>query len=430
MRSIIKAQRGVRDILPKDSYKWRFIEDVARNLSASFGFKEIRTPVFESTELFERSVGDETDVVQKEMYTFLDKGKRSITLRPEGTAGVVRSVIENSVFGGALPLKLFYINSFYRYEKPQAGRYREFYQFGAEVFGPESPQADAEVILFISSFFDELGIKNLALKINSIGCTLCRERYSVALKGYFSTAGDLCEHCAQRLHRNPFRILDCKDEKCRNASRDAPVITEFLCKECVDHFDLLKSYLDSLKISYIVDPRAVRGLDYYTKTVFEFVDTFSRGQNSVCGGGRYDNLTEQMGGPKLPALGFAVGMERLLLMMEQQNLEIQKPQDCDIYIANAAEEFKLTTMKLSFILRVFGKINCEYDISDKNLRSQVRHADKLGARFLLVIGQKEKDSGFGIVKNMKTKETLKVPLFPDDDFLKAARNIILAHLAQ
>ncbi|MDR1466966.1 MAG: histidine--tRNA ligase [Oscillospiraceae bacterium] len=418
MRCIIGAPKGTKDILPEVIYKWHFVEEIVRSLSLIFGFKEIRTPVFENTSLFKRSVGDETDVVQKEMYTFIDKGGRSVTLRPEGTAGVVRSFIENSLFNQVLPLKFFYINTFYRYENPQAGRYREFHQFGAEIFGSSSPQSDVEAILFAKSFFDKLGIKNLLLIINSIGCHSCKERYSKSLKDFFAPKEEnLCYRCKQRIANNPFRVLDCKKQNCQEISKNAPSIVNFLCSECIVHFDLVRKLLDSFGIAYVVDPKAVRGLDYYTRTVFEFVSGELGSQNSVCGGGRYDNLVEQMGGPALPALGFAVGLERLFIVANQQHIDITKPQSCDIYIASATEDCRITAMEMSFLLRLNKNIICEYDISNKNLKSQIKYADKICAKFLLIIGEKEKKMNLGIVKNMETKETFKVKLLPREEFM-------------
>ncbi|MDR3178567.1 MAG: histidine--tRNA ligase [Oscillospiraceae bacterium] len=421
--SIIKAQRGTKDILPSESFKWSFLENLIEKISLRFNFKKIRTPIFESTSLFDRSVGNQTDVVQKEMYTFFDKAKRSISLRPEGTASVARSVIEHSLFKNALPLKFFYVGTFYRYEKPQSGRFREFYQFGAEIFGSSLPEADIELILFAKSFFDELKIRNLLLKINSMGCSFCRESYNSAVYKYFnSKKSKICSVCLARLKKNPLRILDCKDEECRNLSENAPSILNFLCKSCCCHFESVKFYLDVLKIKYKIDSKIVRGLDYYNRTVFEFVNDEIGNQSAVCGGGRYDDLVEKLGGPFLPAIGFAIGIERLFLIMEKQKVEFKNFKTCDIYIANTSNEVKSTVVDLSFILKNKTKLICEYDILGRNLKSQIKYADKIKAKFVLVIGSKEITQGFAIAKDMNNKKTFNVSL--KDAFLQDVLKIV------
>ena len=301
MALITKAIKGTKDVLPQDAYKIQYIEATARETAADFGYKEIRTPVFEHTELFQRGVGDTTDVVQKEMYTFDDKGGRSITLRPEGTAGAARAFLENGLCNEALPQKVYYLVSCYRYEKPQAGRLREFHQFGVECFGTQSPLADAELIALASVVFDRLGVTGLRLEINSIGCPTCRAKYYDALRSYFAARKDeLCDTCQGRLERNPMRILDCKSPVCQEIAKDAPAVTDYLCDECREHFDKVQSYLKAQNIDYIVNSRIVRGLDYYTKTVFEFVSNSIGAQGTVCGGGRYDGLIDELGGQKTP----------------------------------------------------------------------------------------------------------------------------------
>lgn len=327
MALITKAIKGTKDVLPQDAYKIQYIEATARETAADFGYKEIRTPVFEHTELFQRGVGDTTDVVQKEMYTFDDKGGRSITLRPEGTAGAARAFLENGLCNEALPQKVYYLVSCYRYEKPQAGRLREFHQFGVECFGTQSPLADAELIALASAVFDRLGVTGLRLEINSIGCPTCRAKYYDALRSYFAARKDeLCDTCQGRLERNPMRILDCKSPVCQEIAKDAPAVTDYLCDECREHFDKVQSYLKAQNIDYTVNPRIVRGLDYYTKTVFEFVSDSIGAQGTVCGGGRYDGLIDELGGQKTPSLGFGLGLERLQLLMEAQGCAYPEPE--------------------------------------------------------------------------------------------------------
>lgn len=333
MALITKAIKGTKDVLPQDAYKIQYIEATARETAADFGYKEIRTPVFEHTELFQRGVGDTTDVVQKEMYTFDDKGGRSITLRPEGTAGAARAFLENGLCNEALPQKVYYLVSCYRYEKPQAGRLREFHQFGVECFGTQSPLADAELIALASVVFDRLGVTGLRLEINSIGCPTCRAKYYDALRSYFAARKDeLCDTCRGRLERNPMRILDCKSPVCQEIAKDAPAVTDYLCDECREHFDKVQSYLKAQNIDYIVNSRIVRGLDYYTKTVFEFVSDSIGAQGTVCGGGRYDGLIDELGGQKTPSLGFALGLERLQLLMEAQGCAYPEPEKADLFI--------------------------------------------------------------------------------------------------
>ncbi|MGN0550515.1 MAG: histidine--tRNA ligase [Acutalibacteraceae bacterium] len=414
MALITKKVYGAEDVLPKDSYKWQFLEDVMRKEAEVYGFKEIRTPVFEHTELFKRGVGDTTDVVQKEMYTFNTKGGTSLTLRPEGTAGAARALLEHAIYNDGLPVKASYFVSCYRYEKKQANRYREFHQFGLEVYGTASPAADAELICAARSLFDRLNVTNLHLELNSIGCPECRKEYHKALREYFEQyKGDLCETCLSRLDRNPMRILDCKSPICSEIAEKAPTVLDYLCDDCKEHFESVKQYLDFAGIEYTVNPKIVRGLDYYTRTVFEFVTDSLGAQGTVCGGGRYDGLIEELGGQRLPSLGFALGMERLLALMEAQNIEIPKPETCDIYIAGLGEKAQKKAFNLIKQVREASLI-AEGDIVGRSLRAQMKYADKIGAKFSLVIGENELEENKANLKNMETGEQTGIAL--DDSF--------------
>lgn len=414
MALITKKIKGTEDVLPKDSYRWQFVEDVMRRESKAYGFKEIRTPVFEHTELFQRGVGQTTDVVQKEMYTFDTKGGESVTLRPEGTAGAARAVLEHSLENDGLPIKASYFVSCYRYEKPQAGRLREFHQFGVEEYGTQSPLADAEIICVAQSIFDRLGIKQLRLEINSIGCPTCRAEYHKALREYFGARKeDLCDTCNSRLEKNPMRILDCKSPICSKIAEGAPKITDYLCDECREHFEQVQKYLDVAGVEYTVNPTIVRGLDYYTKTVFEFVTDFIGAQGTVCGGGRYDGLIEELGGKHLPSLGFAMGMERLLMLMDKQGVEIPEPSSCDLYVATMGDKAKEKAFSLIKSVRDCGLI-AETDVVGRGLRPQMKYADKIGAKFSLVLGDNEIEQNSAEVKNMTTGE--KTTLALDETF--------------
>lgn len=397
-----KAPRGTADIMPGDSFKWRGLEQTMLNIARLYGYREIRTPVFEHTEVFSRGVGDATDIVQKEMYTFEDKGGRSITLRPEMTAGVVRAVIERGEIYGALPLKVCYIGSCYRYEKPQAGRLREFHQFGAECFGAGNPSADAETILFAKSVLDAAGIGEYKLEINSIGCPECRKKYNEALRDYFSARRDmLCETCAARLDRNPMRILDCKVPRCGEVAEAAPVMIDYLCAECREHFEKVKSLLAAAGAEFTVNPKIVRGLDYYTKTVFEFVITRDGTELTVCGGGRYDGLVRQMGGPEMPALGFAIGLERLISVLENNGAAFPPARPLDIYVAPMGETAETAAAVICENLRKSG-LSALSDISGRGFKAQMKYADKCKALYLCVIGENELQSGICKVKAMDT----------------------------
>lgn len=422
MALITKAIKGTKDVLPKDVHKNQYIEATALDIASKFGYKEIRTPVFEHTELFQRGVGDTTDVVQKEMYTFDDKGGRSITLRPEVTAGAVRSYLENGLCNEALPQKVCYLTSCYRYEKPQAGRLREFHQFGVECFGSASPLADAEIIALAKSLFDTLGVKDLSLEINSIGCPTCRAEYHKALKEYFSSRKDeLCNTCKSRLDRNPMRILDCKSPICHEIAEGAPVVIDYLCDECKEHFENVQKYLKAQNIEYTINPQIVRGLDYYTKTVFEFVSNSIGAQGTVCGGGRYDGLVEELGGQHTPSLGFAMGIERLMLLMEAQGCEFPEAEKPDLFIVALGEKATLKAVEIAKDMREEG-FSALLDLNQRSVRAQMKYADKLGAKFNVVIGDNEVEAKTAKLKNMQTGEETEINL---DTFVNGFYSISL-----
>lgn len=418
----IKRPNGTEDVLPKDVHKWYTVEKIARDTAESFGFSEIRIPTFENTDLFLRSVGETTDVVQKEMYTVMAKETR-FTLRPEGTAGTIRAMIQNGLLNEAMPQRVFYILSCFRHERPQAGRLREFHQFGLEMAGSSSPCADAEVISLAKTILDRLGLKNIELYINSIGCPTCRAKYHEALKAFFSEKKDeLCETCLSRLEKNPMRILDCKSPVCGEFAKSAPIILDYLCEECSDHFDKLKSYLTNLGIAYKINPKIVRGLDYYTKTVFEFVTTEIGAQGTVCGGGRYDGLIEQLGAQHTPALGFAMGIERLLITMEKQGCEFISPKKCDIYFAPMGEAALEKAMLLSRDLRDYG-YRAEYDMIGRGIKAQMKYANKIEAAFTLVIGDNELEQGIAKLKEMESGKEFEITL--NDNFVETFDSIYI-----
>ena len=418
----IKRPNGTEDVIPKNINKWHTVENIAKDVASMYGFKEIRIPTFENTELFQRSVGETTDVVQKEMYTFDDKGGRSITLRPEGTAGAVRSFLENGLCNEALPQKVCYLISCYRYEKPQAGRLREFHQFGVECFGTASPLADAEIIALAKSIFDTLGVRDLSLEINSIGCPKCRAEYHKALKEYFASRKDeLCDTCKGRLDRNPMRILDCKSPICHEIAQGAPVVIDYLCDECKEHFEKVQKYLDAQNIEYKINPQIVRGLDYYTKTVFEFVSNSIGAQGTVCGGGRYDGLVEELGGQHTASLGFAMGLERLMLLMEAQGCEFPQAEKPDLFIVALGEKATLKAVEIAKDMREEG-FSALLDLNQRSVRAQMKYADKLGAKFNVVIGDNEVENKIAKLKNMQTGEETEINL---DTFVSGFYNISL-----
>lgn len=396
---MINIPKGTKDVLPSESYKWQYIEDTARDIAKVFNIKEIRTPVFEHTELFQRGVGDTTDVVKKEMYTFEDKGGRSITLKPEGTAGAVRMFIENGLANSPLPLKAYYITPCYRYERPQAGRLREFHQFGIEAYGSKTADMDAEIIFAASSFLNRLGI-NTELRINSIGCKTCRANYNTALKDYIRPhLGEMCATCNERFEKNPLRILDCKEEKCKEINKNAPQIIDYLCEECNEHFETVKSLLTAQGVEYTVDPGIVRGLDYYSKTVFEFVSTAIGAQSTVCGGGRYDSLIEQLGGNAVPAVGFGAGIERLILLMENTGANFPEDKKVDLYLAGMDKQTRAKAFEVASALRLKG-VCVEIDHMERSVKAQFKYADKIGAKYVAVIGESEMESGACNLKKM------------------------------
>jgi histidyl-tRNA synthetase len=404
MHMLTKAPKGTRDILPDEIYKWYFVEEKFRQICHQFGYHEIRIPVFEHTELFQRGVGETTDIVQKEMYTFDDKGGRSITLRPEGTAGVVRSYIENGMASWPQPVKLFYDIAVYRYENVQKGRYREFHQFGVELFGAADPSADVEVISMLHLFFNRLGIKSLALNLNSIGCPTCRAAYNERLKAYLRPKLErLCSTCKDRYERNPMRIIDCKEESCRSELVDAPALLDYICEDCSRHFEKVKEKLSAMGIVYSIDKGIVRGLDYYTRTVFEFVSDTIGSQGTVCGGGRYDGLIEACGGKPTPGIGFGLGIERLLLQMDSQGIVIPQPDPPDVFIGVIGDRAEQFSESLALKLRTAG-ITCHKDIMGRSVKAQMKYANKLNARFAVILGDSEVESGKVELKNMVTGE--------------------------
>ena len=408
---LTQAPKGTRDMLPQDAYLWHWIEEKERLAAARAGYREIRTPVFEHTELFLRGVGDTTDIVQKEMYTFKDKGDRSITLKPEGTAGAVRAFIENHLFQDALPCKMYYLNApIFRYENPQSGRLREHHQFGMECFGGKEPTVEAELISTLLGLLTGLGLKNLTVHVNSIGCPCCRPKYHEALKAYLGDRiHDMCETCQARFEKNPLRILDCKEEKCKEIVKGAPVILDCLCDECKAHFEQLQSLLTAQGIPFQVDPRIVRGLDYYTKTVFEIIMQSGREGLALCGGGRYDNLVEQLGGPATPAAGFGLGAERIIMELRSQNLLPPAPPVTEVYVANLGADMVPPAFSLAQALRALN-VRADSDMAGRSLKAQFKFADKIGARFVVIVGGDEYQRGVVKVRDMKTKEETEISL--------------------
>ena len=428
MALIAKRPNGTMDVVPNEAYKWHTVENVVKETAEQFGFKEIRIPTFEDTGLFVRGVGDTTDVVQKEMYTVSSTGDKTYTLRPEGTAGTVRAVLENGILNDGLPQKLFYILSCFRHEKAQKGRLREFHQFGCEMFGSPSPLADAEVISLAYSVITRLGLKNTELNINSIGCPECRAKYREALKAYFEPHRDeLCDTCKERLDKNPMRLLDCKSKEDQEIAKDAPLITEYLCDECADHFGKVKEYLGLMGIEYKINPKIVRGLDYYTRTVFEFLTTDIGSQAAVCAGGRYDGLVESLGGKPTPALGFGMGLERIILTMESQGLDFAQDGGCELYIAPMGDKAAAYAAGLIAKLRDMG-VYAEYDLIGRSLKAQMKYADKIGAKFVIVLGDNEIEQGKINVKKMATGEQTAFDV--DDSFPERLSDFIMASLVE
>ncbi len=407
---LTNAPKGTKDMMPDQAYKWHYIEKAFTEICRKYGFDEIRTPVFEHTELFQRGVGDTTDIVQKEMYTFQDYGKRSITLKPEGTSPVVRAYTEHKLYAGVQPTKLYYNIPCFRYEKPQSGRLREFHQFGVETFGTVDMMADAEIISLAYDFLQEMGITDIELRINSVGCPHCRKKHREALREFLKPKYDqLCDTCKDRFDRNPMRIIDCKSPVCHELVQGAPMMIDYMCDDCADAFEQLKSNLDAMGIEYTVDPGIVRGLDYYTKTAFEFVTTKIGAQGTVCGGGRYDHLVEEIGGPATPGVGFGLGKERLLLTMEACGVEIPEPAGADVFIAVMGDEAKAAGLKLMRELRQNG-LAVQMDIMGRNIKNQFKYANRIHASKTVVIGQDELENDSFTIKNMETSEQVTVPM--------------------
>ena len=415
---MINVPKGTKDILPQDSFKWQFVEQKARETAKLFGASEIRTPTFEHTEVFLRGVGETTDIVNKEMYTFLDKGGRSITLKPEGTAGIARAFVENGLNNSALPAKFFYLTPCFRYERPQAGRLREFHQFGVEFLGSYSADIDAETILLAKTFLDKVGIKNVTLYINSIGCKACRKNYEDALKKYLNDNYDsLCPLCRDRLEKNPLRILDCKNEECKKITDGAPKIIDYICDDCSNHLSKVKKYLDIAGVEYKINPNIVRGLDYYTRTVFEFVSENIGAQGTVCGGGRYDGLIAQLGGTDTPGIGFAVGIERILLLLENTGVNIENTNKVKVYFAPMGEKESEKAFELVNVLRDNG-ISADFDHMGRGIKAQFKYADKIGAEIVAVIGSNELEKGEVKVKKMRDGSENTVKFTDLCDFIK------------
>ncbi len=409
---LTQAPRGTKDVLPQESADWQAVEAVCRRVTALAGFREVRTPVFEHTELFLRGVGDTTDIVQKEMYTFEDKAGRSLTLKPEGTAGVVRALVEHSLYAGPLPVKMYYLSTpIFRYEAPQSGRYREHHQFGCEVFGAAEPSCDAEVIALIVRMLSEVGLDGLMVSINSIGCPECRKVYHAALREFLTERlNTLCGTCRDRFERNPLRILDCKNETCQKQLTDAPEMLDYLCEGCKQHFEGLQAALSVLSIPYQLDPRIVRGLDYYTRTVFEIGMKGDGGAPlAVCGGGRYDGLVEQLGGPALPGIGFGMGIERVLMLLSQKGVILPEPKLFDVYVAALGADARIPALKLTETLRSAG-IKAEMDHAGRSLKAQFKSADKVGAPKVLLVGGDELARGTVRLRDMESKEEIELPL--------------------
>ncbi len=416
---LTNAPRGTKDILPDTVGDWNYVEGEIRELCRRFGYSEIRTPIFEHTELFQRGIGEGTDVVDKEMYTFTDRGERSITLRPENTASAVRAYLQNKLYAQSNLVKLFYIGSMFRYDRPQAGRMREFHQFGVEALGEANPAVDAEVILLAMNLLEGLGLKDLELSINSVGCPKCRSKYRTMLQDFFrDKLEDLCEDCRSRFERSPLRILDCKKDSDKPYMADAPKITDCLCEECADHFAKLKELLTSAGISFTHDPRLVRGLDYYTKTAFEIKYPPLGAQSAVAGGGRYDGLIEEMGGNPTPAVGFATGLERLLLALESQNLLPEKNRSVDAYVVALGEKAQAEGFKLLNSLRQQG-LSAAMDFAGRSMKAQMKQANKLGAKYSVILGEDEIAEGVVMLRSMEDSSQAKVPMAQVAEKIKA-----------
>jgi histidyl-tRNA synthetase len=416
----LSGPRGTHDILPNESYYWHIIESNLRQIAELYGYSEVRLPIFEHTELFERGVGDSTDIVQKEMYTFEDRGNRSLTLRPEGTAPCARAFIEHKIYNQAQPTKWYYMGPMFRYDRPQAGRYRQFHQFGLEVFGSQDPDVDAEVIAILVRIVEKMGIKNGELHLNTVGCPDCRPLYRERLLQYMTPfAGELCEDCQQRLNKNPLRVLDCKVPRCRELVKEHPKLHSYLCERCGTHFEQVMKTLSAYKVDYVLDSQLVRGLDYYTKTAFELLIPDLGAQAAVGGGGRYDGLIEECGGPPTPGIGFAMGLERLLMVAQKQNSEIWHiPPAMEVFVAVADKEYDRNACLLLDRLRQSG-IKADKDYMDRSLKAQMKYAGKNGARFVAVIGEEEIRKDSFVLRDMLNKEQKEVPSSQIIDLIKS-----------
>ena len=419
----IQAPKGTRDILPNVTHRWHYLESIIREVCRIFGYQEIRVPLFEHTELFSRGVGETTDIVQKEMYTFTDKAGRSLTLRPEGTAGVARAFIEHGMSAQPMPHKMYYYGPMYRYENVQHGRYREFWQFGCEVIGSAGPEADVEVIAILKTLFEKAGLKETDLRINSIGCAVCRPQYHKLLRDYFEPKIEhMCADCRRRFERNPLRIIDCKQEQCKKEIADAPLTLDHICNECQEHFEGLKSGLSNIGIKYSIDKKIVRGLDYYTRTVFEYIsnsDSIKTLGSSICGGGRYDGLVSVCGGPQTPGVGFSVGIERLFIELDSNSIVLPDPNGTDIFIVAAGIPAKMYAARMVSRLREAG-ICAEMDLNDRSVKAQMKYANKRNAVYTVVIGDNEIDAGKAVLRKMADGEVKEVSL---DNFCDELINI-------
>ena len=407
---LTNAPKGTKDVLPEQVYRWHYVEKKFADICSRYGFREIRTPIFEHTELINRGVGDTTDIVQKEMYTFNDHGGRSLTLKPEGTAPAVRAFTEHKLYAEVQPTKIYYVTPCFRYEKPQSGRLREFHQFGVEIFGSGNMLADADVISIGHDFLEEMGIKDTTLEINSVGCPTCRANYKKALQDFLRPHYDeLCDTCKDRFERNPMRILDCKSDEDQAIVKDAPEMLDYLCDDCQKAFDELKENLTAMGIDFVVNPRIVRGLDYYTKTAFEFVSNNIGAQGTVCGGGRYDNLCEELGGPPIPGIGFGLGIERLLMLMDANGVEIPEPEPVNAFIVTMGEDARAAGLKLLRELHKEG-VSAQMDDLSRNVKGQFKYASRLKAKNTIVIGEDELARGVVQLKDMDKHEQREVPL--------------------
>lgn len=401
---LTKRPRGTNDFLPEDTAKWQYIEKLLREICRQFGYAELRTPIFEETALFLRGVGDTTDIVQKEMYTFEDTGGRSLTLRPENTASAVRAYVENKLFAGQQPVRLFYMGPMFRYERPQAGRFRQFHQFGVECFGPASPAADAEVIALAWEFYRRLGLKNLELNLNSVGCPNCRPAYRQALQDFLRPhLSELCPTCQERFEKNPLRILDCKNPQCQQFLQGAPTTLDALCDECHEHFEAVQSYLHAAAIPYRLNTKLVRGLDYYTNTAFEILLSDIGAQSAVCGGGRYNGLVEELGGKATPGVGFALGMERVFSALTAQKLALPEQPGLDVFVAVLDKQAQTMAFQLACNLRQSG-LAAGYDTMERSLKAQFKYADSQRVAYTLLVGGEELTRDSVVLRDMQSSE--------------------------